>query len=347
MITPGDRAPNFIVGDTAGRRRMFYADASGRPIVLCVVRSARDAGGDAALSSIEVVRHKLEEAGCDVFGLTADEPAVSEARPTPFRVFADARDSVTSHYLSGEASDPVPFRTLLLDGNQRVLAVIDAADPNEHGALVLASLKLLPPIPPARVIRGSSPPVLMLPNVLSAGECERLVRLWHEGGHEEGSVSGRYGNAVAEDKKRSLDHIVSDPEMQRTLSETLARRLGPELQKTFCYFAPFFFDAHVILSYGDDREEFFKPHRDNLTPGSQDRRFAMSLNLNADYEGGELWFPEYGPDLYKPEPGTACVFSCSLLHEALPVTSGRRWVLTTFFREPSRQAAPKQPASAR
>jgi predicted 2-oxoglutarate/Fe(II)-dependent dioxygenase YbiX len=26
------------------------------------------------------------------------------------------------------------------------------------------------------------------------------------------------------------------------------------------------------------------------------------------------------------------VFSCSVLHEALPVTRGRRFVLTTFFR---------------
>jgi predicted 2-oxoglutarate/Fe(II)-dependent dioxygenase YbiX len=26
------------------------------------------------------------------------------------------------------------------------------------------------------------------------------------------------------------------------------------------------------------------------------------------------------------------VFSCSLLHRALPVTRGRRFVLTTFFR---------------
>lgn len=347
MITPGDRAPNFIVGDTGGRRRMFYAEASGRPIVLCIARSAQDPRGDALLRSIEVVRPKLEAAGCDVFALTADEPAVTESRNEPFRIFADARDSVVSGYLSAEGNEPASVRTLLLDGNQRVLAVVDADDPQEHGALTLASLSLLPVIPPARVVRGSSPPVLMLPNVLAPEDCEGLIRLWNEGGHEEGSVSGRYGNAVAEDKKRSLDHIVTEPEMQRTLSEKLARRIGPELQKTFCYFSSFFFDAHVILSYGADRDDFFKPHRDNLTPGSQDRRFAMSLNLNGDYEGGELWFPEYGPDLYKPEPGTACVFSCSLLHEALPVTAGRRWVLTTFFREPSRQSTPQQPVRGR
>ena len=33
-----------------------------------------------------------------------------------------------------------------------------------------------------------------------------------------------------------------------------------------------------------------------------------------------------------PPTGGAAVFSCSVLHEALPVTRGRRFVLTTFFR---------------
>ena len=59
----------------------------------------------------------------------------------------------------------------------------------------------------------------------------------------------------------------------------------------------------------------------------------MTLNLNGDqYEGGELTFPEYGPDLYKPGDGGAVIFSCSLLHEALPVTEGTRYALLTFLR---------------
>jgi predicted 2-oxoglutarate/Fe(II)-dependent dioxygenase YbiX len=33
-----------------------------------------------------------------------------------------------------------------------------------------------------------------------------------------------------------------------------------------------------------------------------------------------------------PPAGAAAVFSCSLLHQVLPVTRGRRFVLTTFFR---------------
>ncbi|HUB25447.1 MAG TPA: 2OG-Fe(II) oxygenase, partial [Tepidisphaeraceae bacterium] len=53
--------------------------------------------------------------------------------------------------------------------------------------------------------------------------------------------------------------------------------------------------------------------------------------LNDDYEGGYLRFPEYGPNLYRPTGGGACVFGCSLLHEATDVTAGRRFVLLTFL----------------
>jgi predicted 2-oxoglutarate/Fe(II)-dependent dioxygenase YbiX len=65
----------------------------------------------------------------------------------------------------------------------------------------------------------------------------------------------------------------------------------------------------------------------------------MTLNLNAgEYEGGALRFPEYGPDLYSPATGDAVIFSCTLLHEAMPVTRGRRFVLLSFlFDEESRR----------
>ncbi|MCH8998765.1 MAG: 2OG-Fe(II) oxygenase, partial [Proteobacteria bacterium] len=48
--------------------------------------------------------------------------------------------------------------------------------------------------------------------------------------------------------------------------------------------------------------------------------------------------PEYGPQLYQPEVGGAVVFSCSLLHEATRVTSGRRFVLLGFFYGEAEQA---------
>jgi predicted 2-oxoglutarate/Fe(II)-dependent dioxygenase YbiX len=50
-----------------------------------------------------------------------------------------------------------------------------------------------------------------------------------------------------------------------------------------------------------------------------------------EYHGGGLLFPENGPDLYAPATGDAVIFSCSLLHEATPVSKGHRYVLLAFF----------------
>ena len=58
----------------------------------------------------------------------------------------------------------------------------------------------------------------------------------------------------------------------------------------------------------------------------------MSVNLNAgEFSGGELTFPEFGPAKFLPGTGDACVFSCSLLHRALPVTAGTRYVFLPFL----------------
>jgi len=67
--------------------------------------------------------------------------------------------------------------------------------------------------------------------------------------------------------------------------------------------------------------------------------YALTLNLNSEeFEGGGLRFPEYGPSLYTPPTGGAILFSCSLVHEATPVTRGRRFTLLSFLRDPNPSA---------
>jgi predicted 2-oxoglutarate/Fe(II)-dependent dioxygenase YbiX len=86
-----------------------------------------------------------------------------------------------------------------------------------------------------------------------------------------------------------------------------------------------------IACYDASRGGYFRPHRDNTTDGTAHRRFAMSLLLNNDYDGGFFRFPEYGKHTFRPEAGGAVIFSCSLLHEATDVTAGRRFVLLSFL----------------
>jgi predicted 2-oxoglutarate/Fe(II)-dependent dioxygenase YbiX len=107
------------------------------------------------------------------------------------------------------------------------------------------------------------------------------------------------------------------------------------------HFQGFWFEPFIVMGYDAGRADFFRPHRDNLIPALANRRFALTLNLNTDdYEGGDLRFPEYGDEVYGAPAGGAVVFSCSLLHEALPVTRGRRFALLSFMRSDAPASRP-------
>ena len=102
------------------------------------------------------------------------------------------------------------------------------------------------------------------------------------------------------------------------------------LRKAFAFRATRF-EGFKIACYDAAEGGHFRAHRDNLSPSTEHRRFALTLNLNDGYEGGHLRFPEYGAYLYRPGAGGAVVFSGSHLHEALPVTRGKRYVLLSFL----------------
>jgi len=86
-----------------------------------------------------------------------------------------------------------------------------------------------------------------------------------------------------------------------------------------------------VVCYDSATGGYFRRHRDNVTPDARHRRFALSINLNDDYQGGSLVFPEFGPEGYSPPRGGALVFSGELLHEATAVTAGKRYVLLSFL----------------
>jgi predicted 2-oxoglutarate/Fe(II)-dependent dioxygenase YbiX len=98
-------------------------------------------------------------------------------------------------------------------------------------------------------------------------------------------------------------------------------------------------ERDLVARYDADSGGHFGPHRDDTGASVAHRRFAMSIPLNQDFDGGELFFPEYGSQGLKPAAGTAIVFSASLLHRVAPVTTRRRYVFLTFLFD---EAAEKQ-----
>ena len=191
-------------------------------------------------------------------------------------------------------------------------------------------------------IVAAQAPVLAVPNVIDRDHCRRLIAYWEAGEKLQDRVVGRDddGNRANARTKSRSDVVLPDggPESEELIG-ALSRRLLPEVLKAL-NFRVSRMEHFRVGCYDAGAGGHFAPHRDNTTPLTAHRRYAMTLNLNTgDYEGGFLRLPEYGRQLYAPPAGGAMVFSCSLLHLATPVTSGRRFVVVGFFWSEAEQEA--------
>jgi predicted 2-oxoglutarate/Fe(II)-dependent dioxygenase YbiX len=342
-LRPGDRVPDFILPGLDGKLRKFNWSFTGRPVALVVVND---------LTTLDIDQFTAFTARCQeahVRVVVAAGTPVAGANPTWAKLDSDIDGRLLlcdgerqfvplllaqgGAIAFGQAGMGLRLRVIVLDSNQRVAATFDSR-PLVAAAEQIAGLAELVRSDggEGQAIRTAAAPVLVLPRVFEREFCAQVIRLWEKGDHQDGGVSSRYGTVGMADLKRTEDYMVVEPMMQKAISDRLAYRIGPELVKVFAYDREFTFDAHVVLSYSAEGGHFFAAHRDNGAPTTADRSFAVSLNLNDEFEGGELIFPEYSATRVSPPAGAAAVFSCSVLHEALPVTRGRRFVLTTFFR---------------
>ena len=340
-LRPGDRVPDFALPGLDGKLRKLVWSFTGEPVALLAIDDLRTLDGEqfAGLVSRCAEARAVPVVVCGNAVVTAAAAwSKVEARANGALLLCDGELQVVPALLAqgGVAlgqSNGLRQRVIVLDPNQRVATTFDTR------ALLAAAESIGAVADSVRsnggadqVVRTAMAPVLVLPRVFEPDFCTQVIRLWHKGDHKDSGVSSRYGNVGVLELKRTEDYMVQEPMMQKAISDRLAWRIGPELIKVFAFDREFSFDAHVVLSYSAEGKHFFGAHRDNGAPTTADRAFAVSLNLNDDFEGGELVFPEYAGVKVSPPAGAAAVFSCSVLHQALPVTRGRRFVLTTFFR---------------
>lgn len=179
-----------------------------------------------------------------------------------------------------------------------------------------------------------SAPVLIVPQLFDPAMCARLMDAWRNGKQFVGRVSDASQQGRLEENaeiKRRTDVAIEDGGLQAEITELVARRVFPEMEKAFD-FVPARCETFRIGCYDSADAGFFLRHRDNTTARTRFRKFALTVNLNTgDYDGGDLQFPEYGRTLYAPDAGGAIVFNCSLLHEVKPVTRGRRFGIFSFM----------------
>jgi predicted 2-oxoglutarate/Fe(II)-dependent dioxygenase YbiX len=199
-----------------------------------------------------------------------------------------------------------------------------------------------PPLPPpiesvlqAAVMQGAAP-ILQIPGVFDQALCSSIIRHLEvdcKGGHPSLVMVREGGDQTFQldpSIKQRRESLPNDPQLEQHMHEQLMRRALPEISRVF-NFAVGRRDSLKLLAYPENAG-YFRAHRDNDTADVAHRRFALSINLNAgEYEGGEFRFPEFGRHRYAPTTGGAIVFSCSLLHEILPVERGTRYAMTTFL----------------
>lgn len=328
----GERAPDMVLPDAEGKPVRWYAQAGGVPGL--VVVADRDAG--TVLSALDAALDDRSELTVHVVGPSSLR---SVGMSLPLLV-DDNGQAVKAFRTDGVAT------AFLLDANLRVVQALPLAD----GGAVAAAIRDLSSAWSATMAQGREialqAPVLTVPDVLSPPQCTDLIAVWQDEGNEatgvEASADGTRGERIQTKAKRRRDHVVTDQARTQQLAQTIGRRVMPELSKAFAYRAKRF-EGFKIACYNATDRGFFSAHRDNLSPTTAHRRFALTLNLNDEFEGGQLRFPEYGPDLYRPPPGAALLFSCAHLHEVLDVTAGRRFVLLSFLfaDEPRRTSGPR------
>ncbi len=339
----GEQAPWFTARSTQPAFR--FDQVAGRTSVLVFLGSSLLPGSREVLADLSG-RHRAafdDDGGASCFVVTTDPDDARLGRLAHdlpgIRVVWDLDGQVSRRY---GVHGPADRHSLVLDQRLRVVATIplDARvgggdDPTGHVDRVAAAVRSVPAFDPPQQARPQAP-ALVIPGVFSPALCRELIERYdRQGGRASGFMREVDGLTVevhdGASKRRRDVELPEGDELRRRCLGRLRDVVAPEVARSF-QFGITRVERYLVACYDGQEQGFFRRHRDNTTRGTAHRRFACTINLNTgDYDGGELVFPEFGHQRFVAPAGGAVIFSCSLLHEARPVTAGRRFAFLPFL----------------
>ena len=348
----GDPAPWFRQRCTTPHGDYTFDMTAGRYVVLYLFGSSSDPGVQAALRVMQGSREVFDDRLASFFGVSSDPIDDHESRlwaDLPgIRHFFDG-DHLVGRLYGGwprEGADGAA-RNLwyVLDPFLRICGVfLDAPD------MAVRIVELLRQLPSGdEALPGPPVPVLMLSNVFEPAFCARLMAYHdrsesHPSGVLTQTADGPSRAVTDASFKRRRDCPVRDPSLIEQIKARIIRRVVPEIRKVHQFEATQL-ERLILACYDSGDRGCFGPHRANTVTATAHRRFAVSINLNEEFEGGELVFPEFSRRGHRPRAGGALVFSCSLMHLVTPVTAGRRLACLPFVYDEA-AAAPKRANAA-
>lgn len=335
-LTPGDPVPPFT-------QRALKAPAlsldhgAGRYVLLLF--GGRMAEEKAARAWAQLQAAGLSPARVQIVAVTLDaaERAAWAATPLPdgFDILFDTDGAISRAYGAVPAADHAAGLVLvrqiavLITPMQRVAAVYDLDR-------VDAAIVRLKGAAPPDTYAGFEifAPVLVIPDVFEPDLCRTLIETYQRQARDFSGYMVSSGSKTVEvlnhTFKTRRDCFVEDEALLGQINARIARRVASEIAKVH-QFKVTRIERNLIGCYTAEDGGHFAAHRDNTTPATAHRRFALSVNLNDDFEGGGVSFPEYGPRSYKVPAGCAVVFSCALLHAVTSVTRGTRYAYLPFL----------------
>tara|TARA_Y100001936_G_scaffold248031_1_gene295085 strand:- start:183 stop:1280 length:1098 start_codon:yes stop_codon:yes gene_type:complete len=332
-VVPGDPAPVFRARETINPNYAF-SSAAGRNIVLCFIDSAEKQRN--LCVKLAKLPYFDDRNACLFFITPTPEDEHNKILPLRIpgvRAFYDDNREIENLYGVNEAD----FRPVIyvLSPRLQVIGLFGNAGTDHMVNRVDQTLRMLDKpsdMPPLL----QHAPIMVIPHVFEADLCEKLISYYNTNESYESGFMRDVGGKTKEihdynHKRRRDVELEPDEPLIKIIQNRFQRRVVPEIQKNY-QFDVTRMERYIVACYDEKSGGYFRPHRDNTTKGTAHRRFAISLNLNSeDYDGGDLRFPEYGQRTYRAPTGGCVVFSCSLLHEATPITRGTRYAFLPFL----------------
>ena len=341
-LEPGDLAPDFTAPSPANPRFRLNTVA-GRYLVLAFAGSSRHPDSAPLVVRVwQTVRawpDIFDDDRASFFAVLSEPPKGCRlTNQTPgYRLFWDADGTIGRLYgalpLAGSGQADLKPRWVVIDPAIRVVSIIPMQRDGSDIAALHCCLTSLPPVSSASGLDMHAP-VLCIPRVFDDPLCARLIAHYdRHGGEESGFMVVENGQTVPRHDprhKRRTDCLIEDRDLIASVQRRIIASVVPQIHRAHA-FAATRMERYLIGCYRAEDGGHFGAHRDNTTPGTAHRRFAASISLNDDFDGGEVAFPEFSDRGMRAPKGAALVFSCSLLHRVSPVRAGRRMVFLPFL----------------